>query len=629
MPPSSETSPIRNVAIIAHVDHGKTTLVDQLLKQSGNFRAGELEKLEGGQHGLIMDSNPLERERGITILSKNCAINYADEAGKHYRINVIDTPGHADFGGEVERVLRMADGCLLIVDAFEGPMPQTRFVLGKALEAGLLPVVVLNKCDRPDAEPKRVINQVFDLLVDLGAEDHALEFPVVYASAKAGWSSRDTADTSTPGTLRPVFEAIIEHVPEPKDDDQKPLQMLVTTLDYSDYTGRIGIGRVYAGVLRSGQTVVLMKRDGSRKTSRVTKLQRFEGLGRVDTPEVRAGDLCAVPGLEGVDIGDTIADPDSPVALPSVTIDEPTISMTFRVNDSPFAGQEGKFVTSRQIKDRLTKELERNVALRVAPGGSTDESIVSGRGILHLGILLETMRREGYELAVGRPIVILKDIDGVVHEPIEELVVEAPESAVGPVMEMVGARKGELVNMEPRGTETSHMVFRIASRALIGLRSRLMTATQGQAILHHSFDKYVPVSGERLARNNGVLIAIESGQVTGHAVEGLADRGILYVKPGDKVYAGQVVGENSRDNDLVVNITREKQLNNIRSANKESFVTLKAPRQIGLEAALEYIEDDEAVEITPKSIRIRKRVLDHGARRRDERQSKDKAPAGV
>lgn len=627
MPPKS--NPIRNVAIIAHVDHGKTTLVDQLLKQSGNFREGELEKLEGGQHGLIMDSNPLERERGITILSKNCAINYTDPQGESFRINVIDTPGHADFGGEVERVLRMADGCLLVVDAFEGPMPQTRFVLGKALEAGLLPVVVLNKCDRPDAEPQRVINQVFDLLVDLGADEHAMDFPVVYASAKAGWSSRETADTSTPGTLRSVFEAIIEHVPEPSDDDQKPLQMLVTTLDYSDYTGRIGIGRVYAGVLRSGQMVTLLKRDGSRKTVRVTKLQRFEGLGRFDAHEVRAGDLCAVPGLEGVDIGDTLADPDNPVALPTVAIDEPTISMTFRVNDSPFAGKEGKFVTSRQIKDRLDKELERNVALRVARGGSTDESIVSGRGILHLGILLETMRREGYELAVGRPIVILKDIDGVTHEPIEELVVEAPETAVGPVMEMVGARKGELISMEPRGSESSHMVFRIASRALIGLRSRLMTATQGQAIMHHRFEEYVPMSGERPSRTNGVMISIESGQVTSHAVENLADRGVLFVKPGDKVYAGQIIGEHSRHNDLVVNITREKQLNNIRSANKESFVSLKAPRAVGLEAALEYIEDDELVEITPNNIRIRKRVLDHGVRKRVERQAKDKSEASV
>ncbi len=619
---------IRNVAIIAHVDHGKTTLVDQLLKQSGNFRAGELEKLEGGQHGLIMDSNPLERERGITILSKNCAITYANEAGEVHRINVIDTPGHADFGGEVERVLRMADGCLLIVDAFEGPMPQTRFVLGKALEAGLLPVVVLNKCDRPDAEPQRVINEVFDLLVDLGAEDHALEFPVVYASAKAGWSSTESATVEPGGTLRPVFEAIIKHVPQPKDDDTKPLQMLVTTLDYSDYTGRIGIGRVYAGVLRQGQQVVLMKRDGSRRTARVSKLQRFEGLGRLDAAEVRAGDLCAVPGIEGVDIGDTLADPDNPVALPTVAIDEPTISMTFRVNDSPFAGQEGKFVTSRQIKDRLAKELERNVALRVSAGTSTDESMVAGRGILHLGILLETMRREGYELSVGRPHVILREIDGVMHEPLEELVVEAPETAVGPVMEVVGGRKGELVSMDPRGGG-SHMVFRITSRALIGLRSKLMTATQGQAIVHHSFQKYVPVTGDRPERHNGVLIAIESGQVTAHAVENLADRGVLFVKPGEKVYAGQVVGENSRDNDLVVNITREKQLNNIRSANKESFVTLKAHREIGLEAALEYVEEDEIVEITPTSIRIRKRELDHGRRRRDERQAKDKATAGV
>ena len=629
MPPVIDAKHTRNVAIIAHVDHGKTTLVDQLLKQSGNFRVGELEKLEGGQHGLIMDSNPLERERGITILSKNCAITYVDSTTTPYRINVIDTPGHADFGGEVERVLRMADGCLLIVDAFEGPMPQTRFVLGKALEAGLKPVVVLNKCDRPDAEPQRVINQVFDLLIDLGAEEHAMDFPVVYASAKAGWSSIDTADTTTKGDLRPVFESIIKHVPAPTDDDQAPLQMLVTTLDYSDYTGRIGIGRVYAGVVRAGQTIVLMKRDGSRKTTRITKLQRFEGLGRLDVTEVRAGDLCAVPGLEGVDIGDTIADPDKPVALPPVAIDEPTISMIFRINDSPFVGQEGKYVTSRQIKDRLSKELEKNVALRVEAGSGTDESIVSGRGILHLGILLETMRREGYELSVGRPIVITKQIDGVVHEPLETLAVEAPFDAVGSVMELVGARKGELLTMEPRGQTSSLMVFKITSRALIGLRSRLLTATQGQAIMHHSFDKYVPLSGERQGRTNGVLIANDTGAVTAFAVEGLADRGVLFVKPTDRVYAGQIVGENSRDNDLIVNITREKPLTNIRSANKEAFVSLKTPRDITLESALEYVEDDELVEITPSKIRIRKRILDEGTRRRFDRQAKDKASAGV
>ncbi|MEN0019840.1 MAG: GTP-binding protein, partial [Planctomycetota bacterium] len=446
----------RNVAIIAHVDHGKTTLVDQLLKQSGMFRTEDLDKLRGGQHDLIMDSNPLERERGITILSKNCAVTYVDKDGQPWRVNIIDTPGHADFGGEVERVLRMADGCLLVVDAFDGPMPQTKFVLGKALEAGLEPVLVINKCDRPDGEPKRVIDEIFDLLVDLGAEEHALDFPVVFASARDGWSSDDIdrplAELQS-GDMRPVFDAILRHVPAPTDDRDAPLQMLVTTLDFSEYTGRIGIGRVFSGSIKSGQQVALLKRDGSRVNGRIGRLLRFEGLGRLEADEVFAGDLCAVPGLEGVDIGDTIADPTNAKALPTVSIDEPTISMSFRVNDSPFAGQEGKYVTSRQIKDRLEKELEKNVALRVAPGEGTDESIVSGRGILHLGILLETMRREGYELSVGRPRVITKEIDGEMHEPLEELVIDAPNEAVGPVMMLVGERKGLQLKMEPRGDD--------------------------------------------------------------------------------------------------------------------------------------------------------------------------------
>ncbi|MEM1331107.1 MAG: translational GTPase TypA [Planctomycetota bacterium] len=617
---------LRNVAIIAHVDHGKTSLVDQLLKQSGMFRAEELEKLAGGQHDLIMDSNQLERERGITILSKNCAVTYVTEDGEPCRINIVDTPGHADFGGEVERVLRLADGCMLLVDAFEGPMPQTRFVLGKALEAGLEPVVVVNKCDRPDARPHDVVGEVFDLLVELGADDHALDFPVVYASAKGGWAT-DDIDGGEGTDMAPIFDAIVKHVPPAKGDPAEPLQMLVTTLDYSDYVGRIGIGRVFAGTLKSGQQTVLVKRDGSQVRARVQKLEGFAGLGRKAVDAIEAGDLCAVIGVEGIDIGDTIADPERPVALPPVTIDEPTISMLFRVNDSPFAGQEGKFVTSRQVRDRLEKELEHNVALRVEPGDSAEEVVVSGRGILHLGILLETMRREGYELAIGRPRVITKFIDGVEHEPVEELVVDCPNEHVGSVMELIGARRGEMKKMEPRGEALSHLLFEITSRALIGLRTRLMTATQGEAVVHHRFDRFEPLTGDRPGRPSGVMIATESGQVTAYAIEGLHDRGVMMVEPGEKVYGGQVVGEHNRDNDIPVNVIRAKQLNNIRSANKEAFVTLKAARKLSLEQYMEYVEDDELVEITPTSVRLRKRILDEGARRRAERQARDKVAA--
>ncbi len=619
-----DASRLRNVAIIAHVDHGKTTLVDQLLRQSGMFRAGELEKLAGGQHELIMDSNPLERERGITILSKNCAIRYQRENGELYHVNIIDTPGHADFGGEVERVLRMADGCLLLVDAFEGPMPQTRFVLSKAIEAGLKPVVVVNKCDRPDGRPTEIINDVFDLLVELGADDHALDFPIVYASGRAGWATDDLKDGEGKD-MRPVFEAIVNHVPPPVDDPAAPLQMLITTLDYNDYVGRIGIGRVFAGRLRNGQTVLSMRRDGTTRTDRIGKLMRFSGLGRIETDEVHAGDICAVIGLSDVDIGDTLADPERPAALPPVTVDEPTLTMVFRINDSPFGGKEGQYVTSRQIRDRLDRELQHNVALRVEAGQTSDEFIVSGRGMLHLGILIETMRREGYELAVGKPKVVLKEVDGVTHEPIEWLVIDTPNEHVGAAMELVGSRKGEIKTMEPRGVDRTHLEFEIPARGLIGLRSRLLTVSQGEAIMHHVFERFAASSGPPPRRQQGVLIATEGGRVTAHAVEGLADRGVLFVVPGDQVYAGQVVGEHNRDNDLPVNIVREKHLTNIRAASKEATVTLKAPRRLSLEAALEYIEDDELVEVTPTAVRLRKRILDEGARRRAERQAKDKA----
>jgi len=625
-----EAARLRNVAIIAHVDHGKTSLVDQLLKQSGMFREGELEKLAGGQHDLIMDSNPLERERGITILSKNCAVTYRALDGQDYRINILDTPGHADFGGEVERVLRMADGCLVLVDAFEGPMPQTKFVLGKALAAGLKPVVVVNKCDRPDQRADEVLGEVFDLLAELGADDHALDFQTVYASAKNGWATDHIDDgIPTSGDMRAIFEAIIHGVRAPSDDASAPLQMLVTTLDYSEYVGRIGIGRVFAGELKAGQRVAVVKRDGRVVQARLGKLEAFEGLGRREAERIGAGDLCAVSGIEGVDIGDTLCAVESPVGLPPVSIDEPTLSMTFRINDSPFAGQEGDYVTSRQVRDRLMKELERNVALRVEPGAGSEEFIVAGRGVLHLGILLETMRREGFELSVGRPHVITREIDGVEHEPIETLVVDAPNGGVGSVMELVGGRRGELKRMEPRGSDVTHLVFEITSRALIGLRSRLLTATQGEAIIHHRFDRFVPISGERPRRPNGVMIATEGGQVTAYAVEGLGDRGLLFVEPGEKVYAGQVVGEHNRDTDLPVNVVRAKQLNNIRSANKEAFVTLKAARRMSLEQCLEYVEEDEYVELTPTSVRLRKKILDEGARRRAERSGKDRAKAGV
>ena len=585
--------PIRNVAIIAHVDHGKTTLVDQLLKQSGMFRAGELDKLAGGQHDLIMDSNPLERERGITILSKNCAVNYHAMDGTDYRINIIDTPGHADFGGEVERVLRMADGCLLLVDALDGPMPQTKFVLTKAMEAGLKPVVIVNKCDRPNARPHQVVVEVFELLFELGADDHALDFKTVFCSGRDGWALNELHDDQpmpTEGDMRAVFETIIKEVPAPQDNPEAPLQALITTLDYSDYVGRIGIGRVFAGTLRVGQQATILKRDGSRQNTRISKLLQFQGLTRVEVKEVSAGDLCAIVGLESVDIGDTIADPANPVALPPVTVDEPTMSMLFRINDSPFGGQEGDYVTSRQIRDRLAKELEKNVALRVVPGKSADEFIVSGRGVLHLGILIETMRREGFELSIGKPEVIIKEIDGIPHEPIEDLSVDVPNESVGKVMELVGGRKAEMKKMEPRGAGQTHLAFEIPSRALIGLRGRMLTATQGEAIMHHTFLRYAPVASEPLRRSNGVMIATDTGPVTAYAVENVHDRGVLFVVPGDKVYAGQVVGEHNRDNDLPVNISRLKHLSNVRNANKEQTVTLKAPRTMSLEEAIEYIE---------------------------------------
>ncbi len=602
----------RNVAIIAHVDHGKTTLVDQLLRQSGQFGRGEL----SGQ--CILDSDPLERERGITILAKNCAIDYTDRRGGRYHINIVDTPGHADFSGEVERVLKMADGVLLVVDAYEGVMPQTRYVLAKALETGLMPIVVINKMDRPDARPDAVVDEVFDLLVDLGADDHALDFPVIYASARDGWATAQSACHPDDGSLdvHDLFDAIIAHVPVPDLDGSAPLQVLITTLDHSDYVGRIGIGRVFAGTLWSGQQVAVIDRHGTQTSQKIGQLFRFDGLGRAEVERIDAGDLCAVVGLDAVDIGDTIADAETPVALPAVHVDEPTLHMTFRINDGPFAGREGTYVTSRQIRQRLDKELQSNVALRVEPRG--EEFIVSGRGLLHLGILLENMRREGYELTVGKPEVIFHTDGGTRTEPIERLVIDVPSDAVGAVMQLLGDRRAEMESMETRAART-HLTFTIPARGLIGLRSRLLTATAGEVIMHHRFEAYGPWRGEIGGRVNGAMIAIETGQVTAYAVDQLSDRGVMFVAPGEQVYEGQIVGENNRDDDLPVNAVRKKKLTNIRSSTKEMTVTLKAPRRLSLEPALEYIEHDELVELTPTSIRLRKRHLRAADRKRQAR----------
>ncbi len=612
---------IRNVAIIAHVDHGKTTLVDQLLRQSGQFRPAEV----AGE--CILDSNPLERERGITILAKNCAIDYTDRTGQRFHVNIVDTPGHADFSGEVERVLRLADGVLLLVDAFEGVMPQTRYVLAKALQVGLAPIVVINKMDRPDARPDAVHEEVFDLLVDLNADEHALDFPVIHASGRDGWAvaEGDPIPAAGEGDIHALFDAILTHVPAPEVDPSADLQALVTTLDYSDYVGRIGIGRVFAGTLRTGQPLAVIGRDGQVRREKVGQLQRFQGLGRAETDEIRAGDLFAVIGLDRVDIGETLADAERPVALPTVSVDEPTLHMSFRVNDGPFAGREGTYVTSRQLAERLDRELQSNVALRVEARG--DEFVVSGRGLLHLGILLENMRREGYELVVGKPEVIChRDEQGRRTEPIERLVCDVPTDKVGAVMSLLGDRRGEMVQMETRGQHT-HLQFDIPARGLIGLRSRLLTATQGEAIMHHRFKDYGPWRGPIPHRQAGVLIASEPGQVTSYALDQLADRGMMFVTPGQPVYTGQIVGEHCKDNDLGVNVVRGKKLTNMRASTKEATVTLKAARELTLEAALEYIEPDEAVELTPQSIRLRKRLLTENERKRHARRQAQLAEA--
>jgi GTP-binding protein len=598
---------LRNIAIIAHVDHGKTTLVDQMMRQSGLFRESELRQT------CILDSNDLERERGITILAKNIALVLGGT-----KVNIIDTPGHADFGGEVERVLRMADGALLLVDAAEGPLPQTRFVLRKAFECGLRPIVIVNKIDRPDARPVEVLNSVFDLFVELDADDATLDFPTIYASGRDGIATTDLA--VPPVDLHPLFDAILQHVPAPTVDIDAPLQMLVVTLDWSDYVGRIAIGRVVAGKIRKGQRISLLKRDGRRIEDTVAQLYFFDRLGRVETDEVTAGDICAVVGLEGVDIGDTVADFDNPVALPPITVDEPTLDMVFRINDSPFAGQDGTYVTSRQLRDRLFKELESNVALRVVSDEERrDEFHVSGRGLLHLGILLENMRREGFELSVGKPRVITKEVNGQTLEPIEYLVIDVPPASIGAVMELVGNRRAECLKMDARGAVT-HIEFTIPARGLIGLRTRLLNATGGEAIMHHNFYDYQPVRGNIPARLNGVLVSTDTGRSTAYALDNLQERGSLFIGAGEQVYEGQIVGEHCRDNDLPVNVCREKKLTNVRAAGADKSIILKPPRQLTLELALEYIEEDEYVEVTPKAIRLRKMLLKESDRRKFARQ---------
>jgi GTP-binding protein len=616
------TDYIRNVAIIAHVDHGKTTLVDQLLYQSGTFRNEDLDKLAGGQHGLIMDSDPLERERGITILSKNCAVGYTDPKGDEYKINLIDTPGHADFGGEVERVLKMADGVLLLVDAFEGPMPQTRFVLTKALEHKLKPIVVVNKIDRPNARPDDVVNEVFDLLVQLGASDDALDFPLVFASARDGWATRDLNNKTD--NMQAVFDCIIENIPSPKVEAEAPLQMLVTNLEHSDYVGRIVIGRIFAGEIDEGQMVTVIDSQGLHTQQKIMQIHQFQGLGRKKVQKVQAGDICAIAGLDPVDIGDTIACADNPSQLAVISVDEPTMTMTFRINDGPFAGKDGKYITSRQIGDRLDKELQHNVALRVEPGQTPEEFNVSGRGLMHLGILLENMRREGYEVCVGKPNVILKVVDGRRHEPIELLAVDCPLDCQSAVMSLLGDRRSEIISMDAKSgaDDFIHMEFMIPSRGLFGVHARMLNATQGRAIMHHTFEKYEPMRGSIPQRKAGVMIATNTGQVTAYALDSLYDRGLFFVEPGEQIYEGQVTGEHCKDKDIPVNPVRAKQLTNVRASGKDESAKVRPARKMSLEIALEYIQEDELVEVCPNSIRIRKRLLKETDRKRYARKGR-------
>ena len=596
-------NPIKNIAIIAHVDHGKTTLVDKILYHCQLFRENE------NKGDLILDNNDLERERGITITSKNVSVVYKDT-----KINIIDTPGHADFGGEVERVLNMADGVLLLVDAFEGPMPQTRFVLQKAINLGLKPCVVINKVDKENCTPEEVHEAVFDLMFELGAEEWQLDFPTVYGSAKFNWMSEDWTEKTD--SIAPLLDMVIDHIPSPKIEEGTT-QMLITSLDYSSFTGRIAIGRLQRGSLDNNQSVALVKRDGSILKSKIKELHIFEGLGRKKVSKIMAGEICALVGLDGFEIGDTIADVDNPEALETIAIDEPTMSMLFTINDSPFFGKEGKFVTSRHLKERLEKELEKNLALRVNPTDSADKFMVFGRGVLHLSVLIETMRREGYELQIGQPQVIIKTIDGVKCEPVEEMTIDLPENISGKAVEMVTMRKGALLSMEVKG---QRMVcqFMIPSRGIIGLRNQLLTATAGEAIMSHRFTEYQPIKGGIPERQNGSLVSMENGTAIPYSIDKLQDRGKFFIDPGETIYEGQVIGENSRGDDMVVNVTKTKKLTNVRSAGADDKARIVPAIKFSLEEALEYIQKDEYVEVTPNSLRLRKIYLKEVDRKRNK-----------
>ncbi len=597
---------IRNIAVIAHVDHGKTTVVDKMMLAGKLFRDGQ------NNSGEVLDSNDLERERGITILSKNVSINW-----KGTKINILDTPGHSDFGGEVERVLNMADGCLLLVDAFEGPMPQTRFVLQKALQIGLKPIVVVNKVDKPNCRPEQVYEMVFDLMCDLNATEDQLDFPVVYGSAKNGWMGDDWK--SPTGNIDYLLDRIVEEIPAPKYIEGTP-QMLITSLDYSNYTGRIAVGRVHRGMLKDGMNITICHRDGSREKTKIKELHTFEGIGHKRTDEVPSGDICAVVGLEHFEIGDTIADYESPEPLPPIAVDEPTMSMLFTINDSPFFGREGKYCTSRQIGDRLNHELEKNLALKVSqPEDSTDKWIVSGRGVLHLSVLIETMRREGFELQVGQPQVIYKEIDGAKCEPIEELDINVPQEFSSKMVDMVTRRKGELTGMDTEGDRVN-ITFDIPSRGIIGLRTNVLTASQGEAIMAHRYKEYQPYKGDIVRRTNGSMVALENGTSFAYAIDKLQDRGKFFIDPGEEVYGGQVVGEHVHDNDLVVNVTKAKQLTNVRASGTDDKARIVPKVVMSLEECLEYIKEDEYVEVTPKSMRMRKITLDHLARKREHKE---------
>jgi len=608
---TTERRDLRNIAIIAHVDHGKTTLVDQLLKQSGIFRSNE--QVED----RAMDSDAIERERGITILAKNTAVEYKDT-----KINILDTPGHADFGGEVERILKMVDGVILVVDAYEGCMPQTRFVLKKALEENLKPIVVVNKIDREFARPEEVVDEVLELFIELEANDEQLEFPVVYASGFNGTASLDSDPASQDETLEVLYDAILEHIPAPIDNSDEPLQFQVSLLDYSDYVGRIGIGRVFRGTMKLGQQVTVIKRDGKMKNFRVTKMSGFLGLKQIEIKEAFAGDLIAVSGIEGIDVSDTICPVDHPEALPALHIDEPTLQMKFLVNNSPFAGREGKWVTSSKIEERLNAQLQTDVSLRVESSGA-DSWIVSGRGELHLSILIENMRREGFELQVAKPEVIEREIDGKLCEPIERVQIEIPEEHTGSVIESLASRHGEMIDMVNNGTGTVRLIFQVPARGLIGYTTEFLTMTRGYGILNHTFDSYQPKSsGRSSGRSIGVLVSMENGTATPYSIINVEERGTIFVEPGTEIYEGMIVGEHNRDTDLTVNLTRAKQQSNIRTANKDTTVVIKKPRILTLEESLEYLDDDEYCEITPVSIRLRKKILGKSERERVTKKSK-------